>query len=67
MPTFASLDVRADRRWSFKHRQLIAYIDLQNVTEARSVGNYRWDQRIGAVKKDESIGLLPSIGINLQF
>lgn len=67
LPAFASLDLRVDRRWSFTHRQLIAYIDLQNVTGARGVGGYAWDQRERRVKKDESIGLLPSIGINLQF
>jgi hypothetical protein len=67
LPAFASLDLRADRRWSFTHRQLIAYIDLQNVTGARGVGAYSWDQREQRVKKNKSIGLLPSIGINLQF
>lgn len=67
LPTFASLDLRADRRWSFSHRQLIAYIDLQNVTGSKGVGRYFWDQREQRVKKNESIGLLPSIGINLQF
>ncbi len=67
LPTFASLDLRADRRWSFAHRQLIAYLDLQNVTSAKGVGNYRWDPRTGGVLKNESIGLLPSIGINLMF
>lgn len=67
LPTFVSLDLRADRRWSFAHRQLIAYIDLQNVNGARGVGRYTWDQREQRVKKNESIGLLPSIGVNLQF
>lgn len=67
LPTFASLDLRADRRWSFSHRQLIAYIDLQNVTGSKGVGRYYWDQREQRVVKNESIGLLPSIGINLQF
>lgn len=67
LPTFASLDLRADRRWSFSHRQLIAYIDLQNVTGSKGIGRYFWDQREQRVKKNESIGLLPSIGINLQF
>jgi hypothetical protein len=67
LPTFASLDLRADRRWSFSHRQLIAYIDLQNVTGSKGVGRYFWDQREQQVKKNESIGLLPSIGVNLQF
>jgi hypothetical protein len=67
LPTFASLDLRADRRWSFSHRQLIAYLDLQNVTSAKGVGRYYWDPRTQSVLKNESIGLLPSIGINLQF
>ena len=67
LPTFASLDLRADRRWSFKHRQLIAYIDVQNVTGAKSVGNYYWDPRTSSVLSSESIGVLPSIGINLMF
>ncbi|MBM3908305.1 MAG: TonB-dependent receptor [Gemmatimonadetes bacterium] len=67
LPSFVSLDLRADRRWSFARRSLIAYIDLQNVNGAKGAGRYTWDQREQRVKKDESIGLLPSIGINLQF
>lgn len=67
LPAFVSLDLRADRRWSFAHRQLIAYIDLQNVNGAKGSGRYTWDQREQRVKRNESIGLLPSIGVNVQF
>lgn len=66
-PTFVALDLRADRRWFFDGWQLITYIDIQNVTGRKNVSGYRWNSRLAAVEAQESIGILPSIGINVEF
>ncbi len=67
LPLFHALDVRVDRRWSFAGTQLEVYLDVQNVYGHRNVTAYRWDPRSQTVQGDETIGVLPSIGVNLEF
>jgi hypothetical protein len=67
LPVFHQLDVRVDRRWPFRTWQLVAYLDIQNVYGRENVSGYRWDQRTQAVEANTSLGVLPSIGINVEF
>jgi hypothetical protein len=61
-----SLDIRVDKRWFFEKITLITYIDVQNVynNKAKTI---RWNAREKRAEMDESIGLLPSIGISIEF
>ncbi|MCA0374026.1 MAG: TonB-dependent receptor [Gemmatimonadetes bacterium] len=65
-PFFAA-DVRIDRRWLLRGRQLIGFIDLQNATNRENEAPPSWDLRALRVRRETSIGLLPSIGLNLEF
>ena len=65
-PFFAA-DVRVDRRFVFGRQQLIAFLDLQNVTGRQNPGTPQWDPRRRAVAVDEGLGLLPTIGLNWEF
>ena len=67
LPTFFALDVRIDRRFVFRRSQLVTYLDVQNATARKNISQIAWDARLGAPKPNESIGLLPSIGINWEF
>jgi hypothetical protein len=67
LPVFHGLDVRVDRRWSLRTVQLIGYIDIQNIYGRANVSGVRWDPRLGQVERNESIGLLPSIGFSIEF
>lgn len=67
LPVFHQLDARVDRRWAFRGWQLVAYLDVQNVYGRENVSGYRWDQRTQTVEADQSLGVLPSIGINIEF
>ena len=67
LPLFNSLDVRVDRRWSFRSWQLELYLDIQNIYGRKNVSGYRWNPRDQAPEADESLGILPTIGVNLQF
>ena len=67
LPTFHSLDVRIDRRWSFRGWQLDLYLDVQNVYGRENVSQIVWNPRIGAPEPNESLGILPSIGVNIEF
>lgn len=65
-PFFAA-DLRIDRRWLVRGRQLIGYIDLQNVTNRANATAPSWDLRAQRVRQETGVGLLPTIGLNLEF
>jgi TonB dependent receptor/Carboxypeptidase regulatory-like domain/TonB-dependent Receptor Plug Domain len=67
LPTFAALDLRVDRRFVIRRSQLVTYIDVQNATSRKNISQIAWDARLQAPKPNESIGLLPSIGVNWEF
>jgi hypothetical protein len=67
LPTFHTLDLRIDRRWSFRGWQLDVYLDVQNVYGRTNISQYQWNPRIGAAEPNESLGVLPSIGVNIEF
>ncbi len=62
-----SLDVRLDRRWFFNGWTMITYIDIQNVYNHAFHQKPRWNERERAIDDDESIGLLPTIGLSVEF
>ena len=62
-----SLDIRVDRRWNFSGWNLIAYIDIQNIYNNKNSNSIRWNYREGKVNSQSSIGLLPSIGLSMEF
>ncbi|MGB5872851.1 MAG: TonB-dependent receptor, partial [Bacteroidota bacterium] len=62
-----SLDLRADRRWNFIGWALIAYLDIQNVYNNKIVTSVRWNLLEQRPEFNESIGILPSIGISAEF
>jgi TonB dependent receptor/Carboxypeptidase regulatory-like domain/TonB-dependent Receptor Plug Domain len=67
LPTFFALDLRLDRRFVFRRSQLVTYVDVQNATSRKNISQIAWDARLQAPKPNESIGLLPSIGVNWEF
>ncbi|MEI6739640.1 MAG: TonB-dependent receptor [Gemmatimonadaceae bacterium] len=67
LPTFASLDLRVDRRWQFRRGQLITYLDVQNATGRNNVSQITWNPRLRQTERQESLGVLPSIGVNWSF
>lgn len=67
LPQFFALDLRIDRRFVFRRSQLVTYIDVQNATSRKNISQIAWDARRRAAVPNESIGLLPSIGINWEF
>nr|MBC8479258.1 hypothetical protein [FCB group bacterium] len=61
------LDMRVDRRFNFKTRVLILYMDIQNVYNNVPKDAPVWDPETNSIRDDEQLGLLPSIGISLEF
>ena len=66
-PVSHSLDVRVDKRWFFSGWTLITYVDIQNVYGRKNITSVRWDFRTQSPEFNESIGILPSIGISAMF
>lgn len=62
-----SLDIRVDKRWFFERLTLITYLDLQNIYNNKNSGYVRWDRREKKVIAEKAIGIIPTIGINLEF
>jgi hypothetical protein len=67
LPTTFAVDLRVDRRWSFRGTQLTVYLDVQNVTNRENVSRSQWNLRERRVEPDESVGRLPSLGITFDF
>ena len=66
-PDNHSLDLRVDKYWFFSGWSLITYIDIQNIYNRKNTTGVRWDLRTQSPEFNESIGILPSIGISAVF
>lgn len=66
-PDNHSLDIRLDKLWFFSGWSLITYIDIQNIYNRKNINSVRWDIRTQSPELNESIGILPSIGISAVF
>jgi hypothetical protein len=62
-----SLDLRVDRRWFFDRWTLITYLDIQNIYNRKNASSIRWDAKTQSIDDESSIGILPSIGVSLEF
>ena len=67
LPDYYAIDVRLDKKWSFETWTLVTYIDIQNITNRKNISGYEWNKYKGIIEPNESIGLIPSIGINAMF
>jgi hypothetical protein len=67
LPTFSAVDIRIDRRWSFRAVQLDVYLDIQNLFGAENVSGTYWNERTQQEEFNEGLGILPTIGVNVEF
>jgi hypothetical protein len=67
LPTFWAFDARVDRRWAFRRVQLNVYIDVQNLIAPKNVVGTYWNERTRQEEFNVALGLLPTIGVNVEF
>lgn len=67
IPTNHSLDLRIDRRWMFGSWTLTTYVDVQNVYNRKPHSIPRYNVRTRQLEENQTIGILPSIGITAEF
>lgn len=61
------LDIRVDRYFNFRSWTLIVYLDIQNVYNFKIPQRPTYDFWQDKIIKTSSIGILPSIGISVEF
>jgi hypothetical protein len=67
LPAYHRLDIRVEKKFIFSAWTLTAYIDTQNIYNRENITGVRWDQRTQAPEFNETIGILPSVGISAMF
>jgi len=67
LPFYHSLDMRVDKKWNFSYLSLTTYLDIQNIYAKKNVAQIRWNPRTAKPEYSTNIGILPSIGVNLEF
>lgn len=67
LPTFHRLDVRIDRKFRMFGRSTSLFADIQNIYNHQSVIEYSWDQKSRGLFAEKQLGILPVVGINVEF
>lgn len=67
LPAYRRIDVRVDKRWNFKSWTLVTYIDIQNLFNKKNITDYNWNKYTMEIESNESIGILPTVGVNVMF
>lgn len=63
LPTFVSLDVRADRRWHRCWGDIDLFFDIQNVTNHDNVEGRDFDSSLGKDTDTPGLPIIPFIGV----
>lgn len=66
-PDYRSLSVRADRRFHFRERSLVAYVSLWNALNRRNIEAWHWNPTSQRVEAIRQFGLLPVFGVQYGF
>jgi hypothetical protein len=67
LPAFHRLDVRIDRKFRLLGRNTSLFAEMQNLYNHRSVVEYSWNQKTKQLHAEKQLGLLPVVGINVEF
>lgn len=67
LPLFHQLDVRVDKRWNWNNFTLITYIDIQNLYNRNNSSGLTYDPIEKKQELNGTIGILPSVGISIDF
>lgn len=64
---FFALDVRIDKEWRFDTWRLIAYLELNNVTNRANVEQVGYNYDYSERQDVESLPIIPSLGLRVAF
>ncbi|MFC1850152.1 TonB-dependent receptor domain-containing protein [candidate division CSSED10-310 bacterium] len=66
-PAYHSLNVRFDRRFDFKHSNLIVFIDFWNVYNRQNIAFYYWNEIEKKQDRIDQWSFLPILGLEWEF
>ncbi|MFZ0391431.1 MAG: TonB-dependent receptor [Calditrichia bacterium] len=66
-PEYYSLNLRADRRFTFHNSNLIFYLSVWNVTNRKNVAAFFWNKATQKVDTIYQWGILPVFGLEYEF
>jgi len=66
-PDYHALNIRADRRFTFAHSSLVAYLSVWNAYNRKNVAGYFWNEAEQKADTVHQFGLLPIIGMEYEF
>lgn len=67
LPLYHKLDVRAEKTWLFNNWSLSAYLDIQNLYNAKNVEAIQHDYRYRDTAPVTSVPFLPTLGVKGQW
>jgi len=67
LPDFFQLDLRIDKRWTFDTATLIAYLDLQNVTNRENAEEMDYNFDYTKSRYQPGLPFFPSFGIRWEY
>ena len=62
-----SLNLRVARRWTFDATIVSAYLDIQNVYNRKPLEPPSWNQAKKVPEQPPTIGIVPSLGVSVEF
>jgi len=66
-PPFHQLDLRLDKRWTWRYVSLNAYVDIQNIYNRRNVEGLIYADDFSESRIIGSLPILPSIGLRFEW
>lgn len=62
-----ALDIRINKNWEFGIFNLNTFIDVLNVYNRKNKTYIYWDHEKGRIADNKVIGILPTVGVNIEF
>jgi hypothetical protein len=66
-PTYARLDIRADRRFQVRGSDLLVFIGVQNILNRENFAGSVWNTYLNAPTTNTQLGLFPLFGLEWRF
>ncbi|MCU0242873.1 MAG: TonB-dependent receptor [Vicinamibacteria bacterium] len=67
LPAYHSLNLRADRRFSFQSTNLVAYLSLWNAYAHQNIRTRYYSRATGGIVEEQQWPLLPLFGLEFEF
>ncbi|MBK6765344.1 MAG: TonB-dependent receptor [bacterium] len=67
LPAYHTLDIRADRRFTFGSANGVVFLAIQNLYARENISSYYWNQNKNEPATYKQWGLLPLMGIEIEF